>query len=170
MQLLFFGAQPVAEANFMNRRTLSIYSGVFFMRYAFIGLVLGIVLLSVAFVAAEDACTPDLSKFSAVNNFSIGTFAGAKALIGDHQTIALDIGEQTFYYNVTDGFVNSVPGPENPQFIVTTDLCTLDRIQKGGDAIAEYHAKHITVRATTTGSSIKLWFARFGLTIYGWFR
>ncbi len=133
-----------------------------------------LLILCAGFVMAEtqasDSCTPDMSKFSGVTNYSLAAIGGAQTLIGNDKVLEFKIDDTKFYYLVKDGFVNSVDSNTTANYIVSTDACTIQRIFDGSDPMQEYKAGKIKLQGTNAGTSIRMWFARTGLHIYGWFR
>lgn len=124
-------------------------------------------LLLTGIVAAEQ-CTVNLAQLR-VENLSLEHTPGVKNVIGNNKNVHLQIDEESFYYHVGDGIVNSISETEEIHYDVTTDSCTVDRIMKGSDPVEEYNNKNIIVKGRTAGAAIKMWFIRAGVGIYGWF-
>jgi len=103
----------------------------------------------------EPSCAPDLTAFKNPT-IDLTKIPAASSLVGDEKTIAFTVDEQTFYYLVKEKRLTATEQEADPDYVVTTDGCTIERIKAGADPIAEYDAGNIKVEGGSFTDSMKL--------------
>lgn len=114
-------------------------------------------------------CVPDITEFTNIKDFSLDKIQGASTLIGNDKIIEFSFDKETFYYHVLDGLVNRV-NETKPDYIITTDACTIEKIMDGANAQLEYDTGNIKLKGNSAGSKIKVGVGKLLFNIYSWFK
>ncbi len=134
--------------------------------------IFGIVFLMLPFAYAEQ-CAYSENLLQNMNGANVSESGPAKTLFGKSAGIKLSVTDEQkdYYFQITD-YVVAYKGNEsidNVGFTVTTDSCTLQRIDQGGDVMKEYQDGNIKVKAVGFGKKTKLLFGRIGFWFYSIF-
>ena len=116
-------------------------------------------------------CDLDVSSFKDDEGFSLEDVAGVKTILGNNKVIKVSIDGDSyeFYYLFKDNILTPVSATTDVDFLVTTDSCTLQRIDEGSDPQQEYLDGNIKVKGKKFGSKISTGIAKFIFEIYSWF-
>ncbi len=115
-------------------------------------------------------CDFDLNMFKKSEGYSLEDVPGVKTLIGNDKIIKFVIDDSSiFYYHFLDGKVQPITASPKIDFLVTTDSCTLQRIDEGADPQEEYRSGNIHVKGQSFGSKISAGIGKLIFTIYSWF-
>ncbi len=125
--------------------------------------------LLLAAAGAAASCPYNTTKLSDVHDVSLSAVPGASTLIGNNKVAHLAVDNTSYYYEIKGGMINAIGATNSTDLEVATDSCTVSRILSGENPLKEYNAGTIRISATSFGLSVKLWFAKIGATIYGWF-
>ncbi|MFA6073781.1 MAG: hypothetical protein WC758_06710 [Candidatus Woesearchaeota archaeon] len=134
--------------------------------------IFALVLLMLPFAYAEE-CKYNEDVLSSMDGANIADNGLAKRLFGKDTGIKLIISDEQkeYYFSITN-YTVSYKGTEVVEtigFIVTTDACTLQRIDQGGDVFKEYQDKNIVVKGNTGGKKTKMFFGKIGFWFYNVF-
>lgn len=115
-------------------------------------------------------CNFDIDSFKDEKGYSLVDIPAAKTLIGNDKLIKITLDDSyIFYYHFADGFLKPVSASEDVDFSVTTDSCTLQRIDEGSNPQVEYDDGNIKIKGEKFGSKIKSGIAKLIFDIYSWF-
>ena len=115
-------------------------------------------------------CKIDFDEFKKTKSYSLKDISGIDKLIGNDKIIHVKIGEvYELYYNFLDGNLNSISATSDVDFTVTTDTCTLQRINEGSDPMVEYENGKIKLKGEKFTSKFKTVITKIIFEVYSWF-
>ena len=102
--------------------------------------------------------------------YSLEDLSSVDLLIGNDKFIKVIIGDDIeTYYHYMDNHITSVPFPDDIDFTVTMDSCTLQRLTQGASPQVEYEEGNIKFKGEGLGSSLKVVLGKVIFKIYSWF-